>query len=292
MILNMDNIINAGRSILRPGEGAVPVLADIRELLDYEATRIDNPDFISADPVQFPRRFERLQDIEITAIVSAVIAWGKRTMIYRHAERILTLMDQQPYKYVMDEGYEDLDPDMNLHRTFFARHLQYLLRGLNAIYKRHESLDAFSASVQAGEAEAPAWQLVAAMQQVMSDVNGGVTYSECLPVHLEQTALKRINMALRWLVRDDGIVDMGVWKSIPKSKLYIPLDVHVGNTARGLGLLSRRSNDRRSVEMLTATLRSLRPEDPAWYDYALFGIGVQGRGRELIGKLGLDGAKG
>ncbi|MDE5876645.1 MAG: TIGR02757 family protein [Muribaculaceae bacterium] len=287
----MDIILNAGRSILRPGEGAVPVSADIRELLDYEATRIDNPSFIAADPVQFPRRFERLQDIEITAIIAAVIAWGKRTMICRHAERILALMDQQPYNYVMDEGYEDLDPDMNLHRTFFARHLQYLLRGLHAIYKHHNSLDAFSASVQAGEAEAPAWQLVAAMQQVMSDVNDGLTYSECLPVHLEQTALKRINMALRWLVRDDGIVDMGVWKSIPKSKLYIPLDVHVGNTARGLGLLSRRSNDRRSVEMLTATLRSLRPEDPAWYDYALFGIGVEGRGRELAGKLGLDGTQ-
>lgn len=291
MTQNLDIILEAGRSILRPGEGAVPVSADIRELLDYEAARIDNPNFIAADPVQFPRRFDRLQDIEITAIIAAVIAWGKRTMICRHAERILTLMDQQPYKYVMDEGYEDLDPDMNLHRTFFARHLQYLLRGLHAIYKHHDSLDAFSASVRAGEAEAPAWQFVAAMQQIMSEVNGGLTYSECLPVHLEQTALKRINMALRWLVRDDGIVDMGVWKSIPKSKLYIPLDVHVGNTARGLGLLSRRSNDRRSVEMLTATLRSLRPEDPAWYDYALFGIGVEGRGRELAGKLGLDGTQ-
>ena len=81
-------------------------------------------------------------------------------------------------------------------------------------------------------------------------------------------------MMLRWLVRDDGIVDMGVWKSVPKSKLFIPLDVHVGNTARALGLLTRRSNDRRAVLELTAQLRRLRPDDPVWYDYALFGIGV------------------
>lgn len=81
-------------------------------------------------------------------------------------------------------------------------------------------------------------------------------------------------MALRWLVRDDGIVDMGVWKSIPKSKLYIPLDVHVGNVSRELGLLERKANDRKSVEELTGKLRQLRPEDPAWYDFALFGIGV------------------
>ena len=81
-------------------------------------------------------------------------------------------------------------------------------------------------------------------------------------------------MALRWLVRDDGIVDMGIWKSIPKAKLYIPLDVHVGNTARSLGILDRKANDRKSVEMLTDVLRSLRPDDPVYYDYALFGIGV------------------
>lgn len=84
-------------------------------------------------------------------------------------------------------------------------------------------------------------------------------------------------MALRWLVRDDGIVDMGVWKSIPKSRLYIPLDVHVGNTARNLGILERKSNDRRAVELLTGEMRQLRPDDPAFYDFALFGIGMEGK---------------
>lgn len=250
---------------------------DIRTLLDEEAARINSVDFISADPVQFPRRFSKIQDIEIAALLSAIIAWGNRKMICRDAERMLYLMDNEPYLYVMDEGYEDLNPHMNLHRTFFGRHFIYFLRGMHRIYKDFGSLDSFSAAVKAGETDAPAWHLVAEMQKIMCDVNSGATCSQCLPVNLSQTALKRINMALRWLVRDDGIVDMGIWKSIPKSKLFIPLDVHVGNVSRELGLLTRKANDRKSVEQLTATLRQLRPDDPAIYDFALFGIGVTGK---------------
>lgn len=250
---------------------------DVRDLLDSEAARINSPAFIGEDPVQFPRRFSQLQDIEIVAFLSSIIAWGNRKMICRDAERMLALMDNEPYRYVMDEGYEDLNPRQNIHRTFFGEHFSYFLRGMREIYTKFGSLDAFSAGVRAGDSEAPSWKLVEEMQKVMSDVNNRATCSQCLPVNLQQTALKRINMALRWLVRDDGIVDMGVWKSIPKSKLYIPLDVHVGNISRELGLLTRKANDRKSVEMLTGLLRTLRPEDPAIYDFALFGIGVEGK---------------
>lgn len=252
----------------------IKVPSDIRELLDSEAARINRPEFIGNDPVQFPRRFSRQEDIEIVSFLAAIIAWGRRQMICRNAERMLSLMSQEPYKYVMDKGYEDLDPDMNLHRTFFARHFQYFLRGMRRIFRDYGSLDAFGATMRIGDSETPAWKLVEEMQKIMRDENNGKDCSQCLPVNLKNTALKRVNMALRWLVRDDGIVDMGIWKSIPKSKLYIPLDVHVGNTARNLGILERRGNDRKSVEQLTATLRTLRPDDPVFYDYALFGIGV------------------
>lgn len=228
---------------------------EIKELLDAEAVRINCPDFIDKDPVQFPRRFSRLEDVEITAFLSAIIAWGNRKMICRDAERMLQLMDNEPYLYVMDEGYEDLDPSMNLHRTFFGRHFQYFLRGLRKVYKEYGSADAFAAGIGAGDSAAPSWKFVEELQKVMSDVNKGATCSQCLPVNLQQTAMKRINMALRWLVRDDGIVDMGLWKSIPKSKLFIPLDVHVGNVSRELGLLERKGNDRKSVELLTGVLR-------------------------------------
>ena len=246
---------------------------DLKELLDIEAARINNPDFISRDPVQFPRRFESLQDIELVSLLSSTIAWGNRKMICRDIEKMLSLMDHQPYAYMMDKGYEDLDPKLNIHRTFFASHLQHFLKGLRRIYVKYGSLDAFAASYKVGEEEAPAWKLVELINEVLKEENGE-TNSRCLPLNMKQSALKRVNMALRWLVRDDGIVDLGVWKSIPKSKLYIPMDVHVGNVSRELGLLKRKQNDRKSVEELTGVLRTLRPDDPAIYDYALFGIGI------------------
>lgn len=260
----------------------------MKEFLDEQAALINRPEFIAADPVQYPRRFEKLQDIEIVSFLASMIAWGKRSMICRDAERLLSLMGHDPYNYVMDEGYLDLDPSQNIHRTFFARDLIHFLKGLREIYHRFGSIDAFSGSVDAASDPAPAWKLVGEMQKIITDANGGVPSKRGLPNNLRQTALKRVNMALRWLVRDDGIVDMGVWKSIPKSKLYIPLDVHVGNTARDLGLLTRKADDRKAVEELTERLRQFRPDDPAYYDFALFGIGVTGAGKTLLsdGKLG------
>ena len=249
--------------------------SDIAQLLDEEAARINSPAFIADDPVQFPRRFADQRDIEIAALLSATIAWGNRKMICRNADRILSLMDGEPFKYTMEEGYEDLPDNMNLHRTFFARNLKHYLRGLRKIYSRYPSLDAIAEANKVGDSEMPAWELVKNMIAEFDSANDGRGDSRCLPRNLDQTALKRINMALRWMVRDDGIVDMGIWKSIPKSKLYIPMDVHVGNTARNLGLLTRKANDRKSVEQLTSSLRTLRPDDPVWYDYALFGIGAQ-----------------
>lgn len=246
---------------------------ELKEMLDREAARIDSIDFIDRDPVQFPRRFEKLQDIEIVSLLCATIAWGNRKMICSNCEKMLSLMDHDPYNYVMDEGYEEL-PDMNIHRTFFARDFRHFLRGLHSVYSRHSSLADFARAMDIGASGFPAWELVARLNHELSEANGGVTDPRCLPANLAVTALKRVNMALRWLVRDDGIVDMGVWDVITPAQLYIPLDVHVGNTARQLGLLDRKANDRRSTVELTARLRAMRPHDPVWYDYALFGLGV------------------
>lgn len=246
---------------------------DIKELLDIEAARINKPDFIERDPVQFPRRFESLQDIEIVSFLASMLAWGNRKMICNDIEKMLGLMDNQPYAYMMDKGYEDLPPRLNIHRTFFAEHLQHFLKGLRKIYSQYGSLDNFASSNKVGEEVAPAWKLVELINGILYQENGEAC-SRCLPLNLKNSALKRVNMALRWLVRDDGIVDMGIWKSIPKNKLYIPLDLHVGNVSRELGLLTRKQNDRKSVEELTGVLRELRPEDPAIYDFALFGIGI------------------
>ena len=243
------------------------------QLLEDEAAKINSPEFIAADPVQFPRRFEKLQDIEITSLLCSSIAWGNRTMICRDCDRMLALMGHDPYIFVMDKGYEDL-PDMNIHRTFFARNLRHFLRGLHLLYSRYGSIDEFASAKAVPDSEFPAWALADGLNAILAEANDGAGDSRCLPLNLATTALKRLNMALRWLVRDDGIVDMGVWKSLKPSQLFIPLDVHVGNTARALGLVERRANDRRTALELTDRLRQRRPDDPVWFDFALFGIGV------------------
>ena len=248
----------------------------LKILLDTEAERINSPEFIADDPVQFPRRFSDVRDIEIAALLSATLAWGNRRMICRDCDRMLSLVDNQPYRYMMDEGYEDL-PDMNIHRTFFASDLRHYLRGLRKIYAEHGSLQDFARSIGMDRAELPSWHLVEAMNRELALANGGRSASRCLPGNTETPALKRVNMALRWLVRNDGIVDLGVWDVIKPGQLYIPLDVHVANVSRLLGLLTRRSNDRKAVLELTGRLRQMRPDDPVFYDYALFGIGVTSR---------------
>lgn len=248
------------------GQDLLPPAA-LKSLLDSEAERINSAAFIADDPVQFPRRFEDLADIELTALLCATIAWGNRKMICRDCDRMLQLMDHSPRHFMMTGAYEDLPPGMNIHRTFFVRHLRQLLRGLRPIYARHGTLQEFARARGVDRSPWAAWELVRAL-------NGEFDSSGCLPQNLDTTALKRVNMALRWLVRRDGIVDMGVWDVLKPSQLFIPLDVHVARTARELGLLTRRTPDRKAVGQIMDTLRRFRPDDPVAYDFALFGIGM------------------
>ncbi len=246
---------------------------DLKQLLDSEAARINNRGFIDSDPVQFPRRFTKLQDIEIASLLSATIAWGNRKMICRNCDKMLLLMDNDPHRFVMDGAWREIDPDQNIHRTFFGRNLINWLSTLEQIYKKYDSLHDMAKAMHIEADDDPARALVGHISGVMNDTIRQID-SRCLPSSLDVTALKRINMAFRWLVRDDGIVDLGVWDVIKPSQLYIPLDVHVAKTARELGLLTRRSNDRKAVYELTESLRQIRPDDPVIYDYALFGIGM------------------
>ncbi|MDR2841564.1 MAG: TIGR02757 family protein [Paludibacter sp.] len=240
----------------------------MKDFLDEQVQLINNKAFITDDPVQFPRRYERVQDIEIVAFTVSTIAWGKRSMILRSAERMLARMGESPYEYVMNETYENLEK-ANVHRTFFEPDLAFMLRGFKNIYANNESIDTF---LQKNNVSNP-WQIAAILRNELVSANKSDS-SRFLSANAEKSALKRLNLALRWLVRNDGIVDLGVWKCLTPAQLYIPLDVHVGNVARRLGLLQRTQNDRHAVEELTAVLRSFCPADPVKYDYALFGIGV------------------
>ena len=256
----------------------------LKERLDQEVERVNVPSFAEHDPVQFARCMSGLRDIEVTALLTATLAWGKRESICHDCERLLGLMHGEPSRFVTEGAYEQLPDGLNVHRTFFARNLKHWCRTLRRIYASHPSLDAWAASHHVGQSEEPAWQLARLLLGEMTEACGTAD-SRCLPTQLHATALKRLNMALRWLVRDDGIVDLGVWHCIGPSQLFIPLDVHVASTARTLGLTTRRSNDRRTVLEITAQLRRMRPDDPVIYDYALFGLGMQQGNRIKIETL-------
>lgn len=249
---------------------------DVVDLLNEEASRFNCPDFIESDPVQFPRLFSDKRDIEIAALLASTIAWGNRTMICRNANKMFGLMDWQPYKYIIEKGFEELPPNDNIHRTFFNRNLTHYLRGLHKIYVEHGSLEDFAYQQRIFDSQFPSWELATAINRELYFANG-CTDSRCLPLNLDNSALKRFNMALRWLVRDDGIVDLGIWKVISPSQLFIPLDVHVANVSRQLGLLQRASNDRKAVEELTGVLRTIDAHDPVRFDFALFSIGIEAK---------------
>lgn len=256
----------------------MPDFESLKFFLDQEVARYNTPEFIEDDPVRFPRMFTDVRDVEITSLLVSAIAWGRRPMILKSAEKMLALMEHQPYAWMADRAYEEL-PDGNIHRTFFAANLRHFMRGLHLLYSRYGTLDALAASLRpaGGHWHGAAWEIAAEINRALCEANDGRTDCRCLPLNADKSALKRFNMALRWLVRDDGIVDTGLWKSVRPSELYIPLDVHVGNISRQLGLTDRRANDRRTVEDLTAVLARMCPDDPVKYDFALFGIGVSGR---------------
>lgn len=240
----------------------------IKDSLDKWTSIINSQSFIERDPVQFPRKYTLKQDIEIVSVLVSTISWGNRKMILNSAQKMLSNMGNSPYDYVMSKGYLSLGTK-NIHRTFFENDLKYICTGLNKIFENNTSLEnVFSEP-------ADLWQGISNFRSLIVDANSGLQ-TRHISNPEANSACKRIHMALRWLVRNDGIVDLGIWHKINPSQLFIPLDVHVGRIARDFKLLERNQNDRKSVEILTSQLREFCPEDPVKYDFALFGIGEQG----------------
>jgi uncharacterized protein (TIGR02757 family) len=226
-------------------------------------------DFIEHDPVQFPLGYAKQRprnqaDIEIAAFLAATIAWGRRDLIIRSCRRMFALMEQGPADFVKAGNYRKLK-DRNIHRTFFENDLAYFCNGFRSCYAKYGTLEKLFASMP------DVWQGIKLFREEMAAGNNGL-YTAHIANPDANSACKRINMGLRWLVRK-GPVDMGLWKSIKPSSLYIPLDVHVARNARNIGLLERKSNDKKAVMELTEKLRQFCPEDPVKYDFVLFSIG-------------------
>lgn len=243
-------------------------------LLDDKVAQYNCREFIANDPVSFPHSFDRREDVEVVALLASVIAWGNRKMILRSGNRMFNeIMHSRPFEYIMSGEWESLEDRMNIHRTFFAFDFKYICRGLQSVFMKYGSMEPLFSGCST-------WEGIENMRSEFAAVNRGASTRHISnPLHAKgkpASACKRMHMMLRWLCRKDGIVDLGIWDSIHPSQLMIPLDVHVARTARLLGLVKRKQNDRNTVEELTAKLREFSPDDPVRYDFALFGVGEAG----------------
>lgn len=245
----------------------------LKEFLDEKAFQYNSPQFISTDPIQIPHRFTAKEDIEIIAFLVASIAWGNRKSIINNGIKITELLGNAPHDFILNHSESDLAPlEHFVHRTFNSTDLKFFISALKNIYINHNGLESVFKNHATDDSLQPA---IHGFKKVFFNIPHPERTTKHVSDPLKNSAAKRINMFLRWMVRKDNAgVDFGIWKSISPSLLSCPLDVHSGNVARKLGLLSRKQNDAKALYELDSSLRKLDPVDPAKYDFALFGLGV------------------
>lgn len=248
-------------------------LKELRDFLDEKVIQYNNPGFIELDPIQIPHRFSMKEDIEISGFLAANISWGNRTSIVKSAKRMMELMGNSPYDFIMNHKEEHLKKiDGFVHRTFNSTDLLTFISALKHLYKNRNGLEGIFNEYQTSSSIQPA---IHQLKKDFFTVPHLVRTRKHLPDPLTGSAAKKINMYLRWMIRqDDAGVDFGIWKNIPPSILSCPLDVHSGNVARKLGLLDRKQNDAKAVTELDKALRQMDSLDPVKYDFALFGLGI------------------
>lgn len=249
--------------------------SELKDFLDEKVALYNHPNFIETDPIQIPHQFALKEDIEIAGFLAATIAWGNRKMIIKSAKRMMDLMGNSPYDFVMSHQEHHLDClDTFVHRTFNGNDFKTFVVGLRHIYTHHNGLE--NAFYNHNEASILNLQNnIHLFKKKFFECTNFERSKKHLSDPLQGSAAKRINMFLRWMVRrDKNGVDLGIWESIPMSALSCPLDVHSGNVARKLDLLTRKQNDFKAVSELDNELRKLDPNDPVKYDFALFGLGV------------------
>ena len=251
-------------------------LEEMRELLERLHDRYNNESFIEADPISVPHSFTRPVDREIAGFLAATIAWGNRRAIVQSAHRMMRYMDNAPEDFVRNATETDMEYLRTyVHRTFNGVDFQDFVRGLRHIITEWGSVGNYFETRYEEHGD---------LRPVFSDFRRDFFAAEH-DAHCEKhlssidkgAACKRLCMYLRWFVRhDDRGVDFGMWRRIPMSALYMPLDIHTGRMGRNLGLLNRKQSDWKAVEELTASLRELCADDPVRYDYSLFGLGISG----------------
>ena len=247
--------------------------SELKDFLDEKAEQYEHPKFLESDPLQIPHRFSKKEDVEISAFLTATIAWGNRKSIINNASRLMELLDNSPYDFILNHQETDLDNLSNfVHRTFNGGDLKFFIQSLQHIYQNHNGLEAVFTKNQE---EQSLQTTISNYKAIFFELAHLPRTQKHVSDPLKGSAAKRINMFLRWMVRPNKAgVDFGLWQGIPASKLSCPLDVHSGNVARKLKLLKRKQNDAKALAELDDSLRKLDPLDPVKYDFALFGLGV------------------
>jgi uncharacterized protein (TIGR02757 family) len=263
-------------SIINPFTNMFRLTSEIREFLDFQYDHFNRPEFMEADPIQIPHLFTRTEDIEIAGFLTATLSWGQRKTIIAKSRQLMTLMDNQPFSFIMEADEACFSRFENFcHRTFNTMDTLYFLYSLKHIYTLHGGLrKVFEQGFQAHREAAYA---LTAFRNVFFELEYPARTQKHVPDITRGASAKRLNMFLRWMVRRDNRgVDFGLWTSIDPAWLKIPLDLHTGNISRKLGLLNRKQNDWQAVCELTNRLQQFDPADPVKYDFALFGLGVYG----------------
>ena len=250
----------------------------LRGFLDSKVKLYNQPSFIEKDPISIPHYFSKKQDIEISGLFAAVLAWGNRTTIINNCKKLMAWMDNKPHDFILNHKESDLKPFVHFaHRTFNATDLLYFISLLQYHYSRSDSLeDAFVPAKQYKEDTVE--QALTHFHHYFFSIEHPERTKKHIATPERNSACKRINMYLRWMVRKDtNGVDFGIWRKIKPQQLVCPLDVHVARVAERLELLDNIKSNWVNTLYLTRQLRILNPKDPSVYDYALFGLGMAER---------------
>ena len=247
--------------------------SELQTFLDEKVIQYNTLDFIESDPVQIPHLFSQKEDIEIAGFLASSIAWGNRKMIIKNGHKMMELLGNSPYDFVMSHNDYQLEKlEGFVHRTFNSDDFKHFIKALKHIYINKGGLENIFIQNQTETSLQPA---IHALHEIFFEIPHLTRTRKHVADPNKGSVSKRINMCLRWFVRNDNAgVDLGIWKGISPSKLSCPLDVHSGNVARKLGLLTRKQNDGKALTELDSKLRELDPNDPVKYDFALFGLGI------------------
>jgi len=246
--------------------------SELKVFLNEKYLEYNQKVFIESDPIQVPHMFSKKEDIEISSFLTATIAWGQRKTIIKNAFKMMELLDNSPHEFVLNSTEKEINKLFIKHRTFNEIDFRYFIKKLKIIYKQYDNIEMiFYNNIKNNNLH----NSIHKFRSLFFDFDFPQRTTKHIGDPFNGSACKRINMFLRWMVRNDkNGVDFGIWTKISPSLLSCPLDIHSGRVARKLGLLKRKQNDHKAVIELDKFLRNLDPLDPVKYDFSLFGLGV------------------